>query len=241
MTTVKKIIITIFVIIGYQLIHQLLDINQTILPSIDQIVISFIQNFQSIAYNSMATIAETLVGLSIAIVLALLLSIIINESKLLKAFVINFISVIQIIPIIAVAPLIIMWFGIGYESKVLLVIIYSVFSIVITTTRAFSDISNSHYLYIRSLTTNKYKMYRYLYFPLASNEIFSGIKIATTYSVVSAISGEYLGGKVGIGILISRAYSSYQTALVFALIAVIIAITFSLLAIVNRIEKMVIK
>lgn len=241
MSKVKKIIITLVVIFGYQLMHRVLDINQTILPSIDQVIISFVNNFQSIVYNSMATIMETLVGLSIAIVLALILSILVNEIKPLKGFVVNLISIIQIIPLIAIAPLIIVWFGIGYESKILLVIIYSVFSIIITTTRAFSDISTSHYLYIRSLTTNKYKMYRYLYFPLASSEIFSGIKIATTYSVVCAITGEYLGGKIGIGILISRAYSSFQTALVFALIAVIIAITFGLLAVVNRIEKLVIK
>ncbi len=224
---------------GYQLLHQILNINQAILPSIDRIIISFYNNFNAIMYNATATIYETIVGLLLAIVIGLTLAIIINEFPHLKKVVVSIISTIQIIPLIAIAPLVIVWFGIGVNSKILLVIVYSAFSIVITTSRAFEEVSQSHYLYVTSLTSNKYKLYRYLYFPLATSEIFSGIKIATTYSVVCAITGEYLGGQIGIGILLNRAYSSYQTDLVFALIIVICVLTFGLLSLVQIIENKV--
>ncbi len=236
MKTFFKLIIIFFLIITFDLIHNLLDINNVIIPSFKSIFISFYNNFNIIILNLLYSLLEMFIGLFFAIIIAISLTIFINEYKTFKKFFLKIIYILQTIPIIAIAPLIIIWLGIGILPKVILVIIYCSFPIIINLNTSFENISSEHEDYIETLTNNKKKKYRYLYFPLSIESFFSGLKIATTYAFICTVTAEYLGTKHGIGLLLNRAYSSYQTDLVFVLIFVIIVVTIISVKVIEKIE-----
>lgn len=235
---VLKIILSIFLaMVSWDILHKGLALDSTLIPSFREIFLSFFGNFLPIMYNSLITLCETILGLFLTVLFSLIMVILINEIPWLKKVFLKVIYVWQMIPLIAIAPLLIIWLGIGIYAKVVLIICYSSFAIIVTTVAAFANVSQTHQLYILSLTKSKWQLYRYLYFPLSYSQIFSGLKIAITYSVSCAITGEYLGAKHGLGILLNRAYSSYQTALVFVVILLIILITVVLLGLTNKIEQ----
>lgn len=235
----KKIFNFCLFIFIYELAHNLLNINEIILPSISSILISFYKNIYIISLNTLISLIITIIGLFLAIIFSILVSILINENKCLKKPFLKVIYILQMIPIIAIGPLIIIWFGLGIFPKILLIIIYCSFPIIINLVGSFNNISKEHKYYILSLSKKKIDLYKYLYFPLSYDSFFSGTKIAITYSMICTITGEYLGTKYGVGLLLKRAYSSYQTDLVFAIIIVIVLITMILLKINNSIEKKV--
>ncbi len=239
MKTFKKYMIIILLIIIYDYLHKLFKINDVILPSFYKIIQSFSENFLIILPNLLFSLFETFIGLILAIIFGIIVSIIINEQSYLKKYILKNIYILQTIPIIAIAPLIIIWLGIGILPKIILVIIYCSFPIIINLTSSFENIPIEYKDYIFTLSKDKYKTYKFLYFPLSIENLISGIKIATTYAFICTITAEYLGTKNGIGLLLNRAYSSYQTDLVFALIIIIILVTMFLLKVVEKVEKKV--
>ncbi len=239
MKSIYKIISFLLFVIIYDFLHKLLNINDVILPSFKSILLSFINNFNIIIPNLFYSLLETIIGLVLAIIISIIFSIIINEFSSIKKFFLKVIYILQTIPIIAIAPLIIIWLGIGIFPKILLVIIYCSFPIIINLNSSFENISKEHKDYIYTLTKNKIKIYKYLYLPLSLESLFSGIKIACTYAFICTITAEYLGTKYGIGLLLNRAYSSYQTDLVFVLIFIIASISILLVKIVDQIKEKV--
>ncbi len=237
MKLIKKILYVFLFIIIYDFLHNILNINEVILPSFKNIILSFYNNFNVILVNLLYSLFETIIGLFLAILIGIVSVILINEYKSIKKVFLKFVYILQTIPIIAVAPLIIIWLGIGILPKIILVIIYCSFPIIINLNSSFENISLQHKDYILTLTNNKFKLYKFLYFPLSIESLISGIKMATTYAFICTITAEYLGTKRGIGLLLNRAYSSYQTNLVFVLIIIIVLITISFLKIVEKVEN----
>ncbi|MFV0289125.1 MAG: ABC transporter permease [Mycoplasmatales bacterium] len=233
----KIFCLIIFICTLYEVIRIIVQVNETILPSVNSIRISFIENWKILFYNLSYTLLETVLGLLLVIIFATILAVFINEYQVIKKYLLKLIYIIQMIPLIAIAPLILIWLGYGITSKLILIVFYCSFVIIINLVESFENISISHKLYLQTLTTNKFKLYKYLYFPLAYEQFFAGIKVATTYGLVCGITSEYLGAKYGIGVLLNRAYASYQTDLVFSILIIIVIVTFIMLKIVDLLQR----
>ncbi len=237
MKKLKQLIILITLIILFDTLHYLFKINSTIIPSFYEIINSFLKNFKELFLNSTITFLEATIGLILAIFISYIVGLFILKNAYFKKIVLNLIAIFQMIPIIAIAPLIIIWFGIGYLPKILLILIYSIFPITSNMVKSFDNISKSHSLYIHSLTDDIKKLYTYLYIPLSMDQIFAGIKIAATYSIVCAITVEFIGAKKGLGLMLNKAFSSYSTDLVFLIIITIILLTYLIINIIKIIEQ----
>lgn len=231
----------VFVLIIWQLVSIIFDIPEYVLPSPYDIVIVLVTRFNTILIHTSFTLFEAVVGIISAIIIGIITAIILFKSNRLERLLIPYISVLQTIPAIVIAPLFAMWFGFGLFPKVLLIVIFCSFPIIISTISSFKQVDFEQVLYLRTLGATNYQLFKHLYMPSASESIFASIKISTTYAFVNAIFAEYMGAKYGLGVYLNRAAASFSSADVFAIIVVIIIVTLSMLKVIDLIEKKLVK
>jgi ABC-type nitrate/sulfonate/bicarbonate transport system permease component len=145
----------------------------------------------------------------------------------------------QTIPIIAIAPLLILWFGFGILPKIILVALFCFFPIAVATSDGLLNTPKHLSEYLRTLGANKVQTLRYLNIPYALDRFFSGLKIGAVYAITAAVIGEYVGAFQGLGVYLQISAASHATALVFATTLVIIVLSLSLLGLVFLIQNKV--
>lgn len=212
-----------------------------ILPAPSAIIKTLITNYQLILLHTSYTMSEALIGIGLAILVGVLVAILLFKHVLLERIFMPYINILQTIPAIVIAPLFAMWFGFGLFPKILLIVIFCSFPIIVATISSFKQVDNEQVLYLKTLGSSSFDLFKHLYLPVASPAIFASIKISTTYAFVNAIFAEYMGAKYGLGVYLNRAASSFSTSDVFAIIVVIIVVTLTMLKAVDLIEKKVIK
>jgi ABC-type nitrate/sulfonate/bicarbonate transport system permease component len=146
----------------------------------------------------------------------------------------------QTVPIVALAPLLVLWFGYGALPKVLVVALVCFFPMVVATSRGLSATDPELLKLYRTFGASRRQVFRMVRLPTALPAFFSGVRIAVTYSVVGAIFGEYVGAAQGLGIYLQTAKNSYRTDLVFAVIAVTALMSLALFGLAVVVERLAI-
>lgn len=202
-----------------------LDIKGYLLPAPSAIWIALVRRFSLIMQHSQATLLEAVLGLGASIVVALILAVLLNRFALLKRLLYPVFVISQTIPIIALAPVMMLWFGLGTLPKVLIVILVCFFPIVVSITEGLGAVDQDLINLMRVMGANNWKILTAVQFPAALPPFFAGLRIAATYSVMGAVIGEWLGGNQGIGVFMMRAMHSFQTDSLFAAISVVVALS----------------
>lgn len=171
--------------------------------------------------HSLQTIYETLLGLTIAVVAGIVIATLIDWSQGLRKAVYPLLIISQTIPIIAVAPLLIIWFGYGLLPKVLVVALVCFFPITVNLADGYRTVDPDMIRLMSAMGAKPREVFRMVKLPASLPFFFSGLRIAGTYSVMGAVIGEWLGASRGFGIFMTRASKSYLTDQVFASIFVI--------------------
>lgn len=208
-----------------------------IIPSPQAVLKVFGENSDLIWHHLKPTLFAALLGLMISIVIGSLTAIMMDVSKLFRQIIYPYLVVSQTVPIIAVAPIIIIWFGYGISAKVFTVILVCFFPIALGLFEGFQQVSMEQIRLMKALGASGWKCFRYLKLPASLPGFFTGLKLAATYSVMGAVIGEWLGGSAGLGIYMTRATKSFHTAHVFAVILVIIAVSMGLFGIVAALDR----
>ncbi len=234
-------VVLVILLVIWQLSDLAFNIPTYILPSPIEIITTLIVNFKLILIHSLFTISEAVLGMIVAVILGIFVAMLLFNYKIVKRITLPYISILQTIPAIVIAPLFAMWFGFGLFPKVLLIVIFCSFPIIISTLSSFEQVSKDDVLYLKTLGASRFELFKHLYLPAASFEIFASIRIATTYALVNAIFAEYMGAKYGLGVYLNRASKSFSTPDVFAIIIVIIVVTLGLLKLVDVIKHKMIK
>ena len=208
-----------------------------IIPSPQAVLKVFGENSDLIWHHLKPTLFAALLGLMISIVIGSLTAIMMDVSKLFRQIIYPYLVVSQTVPIIAVAPIIIIWFGYGISAKVFTVILVCFFPIALGLFEGFQQVSMEQIRLMKALGASGWKCFRYLKLPASLPGFFTGLKLAATYSLMGAVIGEWLGGSAGLGIYMTRATKSFHTAHVFAVILVIIAVSMGLFGIVAALDR----
>ncbi|MBP7018211.1 ABC transporter permease [Candidatus Saccharibacteria bacterium] len=229
------------VLIGlWELYAQAGQTSITVLPPPSLVFKSLVRFRLELLDNALYTIGEVLIGYMIAVVLAVLASFALFFSSRLRRAIYPILVIAHIVPIIALAPLLLVWLGFGIWPKIIVVVLYCFFPITATLTDGLTTTPQYLVDYAVSLGANRLQIFRYVNFPAALPHLFSGLKIAAIYSVTGAVVGEFVGAYKGLGILIQTSASSRATALVFAIITVIIILTLVFVGVIKLIENMTI-
>ncbi len=203
-----------------------------ILPAPSEIGVAFWENRGIIWSNSWPTIRITLLGLGLAVMTALVVALSMNLSHWVKRALYPLLITSQTVPIIALAPLFLIWFGYGVLPKVLVVALVCFFPIAVNLLTGFQETDEDMRKLMDAMGAGKWKRFLKLELPSSLPYFFTGLKIAATYSVMGAVIGEWLGGSEGLGLQLVRASQSFATDLFFAIILVIVTLSLAMVGLV---------
>lgn len=237
-TAGPPLILIIAIIAIWQIATTRGNINPMILPSPERIITSGWKDREALMTASLISIRETLSGLGLGIAIAFILGIAIDSCALVRRSLYPLLVSSQTIPVVAIAPLLVIWFGFGALPKVLLVALYTSFPVIIGLTAGMASAAKEAIDIMRTLGFGKARILFTVKIPSALPQFFSGLRIAVSYALGTAVIGEFLGATNGIGIYLTGAKSSFRTDLVFAAAVVTILITLILYAVVILVENL---
>ncbi len=212
------ICVAIIFFISWEFIVDVFNVPVFILPAPSKILLTTYDNYDYIAFHTLVTFFEAIIGYILAILLGVTSGIIIRISKKLETAFYPYIIGIKVIPIVAIAPLITIWFGTGIFSKILISSIISYFPVVINTVDGLRNVDSKFIFMMKSFRASKFQLLFKLLLPHALPYIFSALKISITLSIVGAIIGEIIGSNMGIGYVILIAKGQLDTEMIFAAI-----------------------
>lgn len=186
---------------------------------------------------AVATMLEVAVGLAIALALGVATAALLAGSGLARRAFFPLLVASQTVPILAVAPLLIIWFGFGMAPKVAIVVLVCFFPLAVNTAQGLGSADPDAVKLLRSMGAGRLQIWRTVRAPAALPSFFAGLEIAVTYCVVAAMIGEWVGGSAGLGLYLLRSKNALATDQVFAAIFVTAALSIGLFAIVTIIER----
>jgi NitT/TauT family transport system permease protein len=210
-----------FVVAGWQAAVTLRHIPPVILPSPVSIAKYIFEHYDILLMHAVPTTLESAAGFLIATLLGVALAITITYSQIARESLYPNLIFFQLIPKIALAPLFIIWLGIGPQSRIAFAVFIAFFPIVISTAAGFSNVDKSMLRLCRALTANEWQIFTSVRFPAALPYIFSGMKIAITLAIIGVIIGEFITAQAGLGYLIIFATARADTEISMAAIVVL--------------------
>jgi NitT/TauT family transport system permease protein len=217
------------------------QISPAILPPPTMVLEQLVTNFWLILKHTIPTTYETLLAFAISIPLGIALAGLMVYSKLAYQALYPNIIFFQLIPKIALAPLFIVWLGIGTSSRVTFSIFISFFPILVATAAGLQSVEATMLRLCRSLRMSQWQILVRVRFPTSLTFIFSGMKIAVTLAIIGVVVGEFIASQRGLGYLILFASSRQQTDLALACIAMLCAVGLALYGCVAGCEKLVMR
>ena len=191
----------------------------------------------SLLGHTLVTLSEVLAGLALGVSVASLLGYALAKSSALERVLSPYVVASQAIPIIAIAPLLVIWFGPGRISKVLICALIVFFPVLVNTVVGVRSVPRELYELMRSLRASRWQVFLKLEAPAAMPVLLGGLKIGATLSVIGAVVGEFVGADQGLGFLINLADGLYDTPLVFVAVFTLIAMALSLFGLVAALER----
>ncbi|WP_019004671.1 ABC transporter permease subunit [Cohnella laeviribosi] len=195
---------------------MLLGIPHYIIPKLSDVFVSMWDNRQTLAGHFAVTLGEALLGLGLSVALGTLAAVWIEGSRLARKTLYPLIVASQTIPIIALSPIMVLWFGYEVWSKVAVVILFTFFPIAVNTADGFRSADPEIGDLMRAMGARKRDLFLKWKLPSALPGFFTGLKMAATISVGGATLGEWLGGESGLGMYTKRASNMLRAEAVFS-------------------------
>ena len=210
-----------------------------ILPSPAQVGARFIQTILdgTLLRNTLVTLVEVLAGLALGVSVATVLGYLVARSLALERVLSPYIVASQAIPIVAIAPLLVIWFGPGLSSKILICALIVFFPVLVNTVVGVRSVPEDLRDLMRSLQATRWQTLKSLEMPAALPVFLGGLRIGATLAVIGAVVGEFVGAKSGLGFMVNVGRGVYDTALVFVAVFTLIALALILYGLVSLIEN----
>lgn len=207
------------------------------LPSPLDVLQALVDDAQLLAAHAGTTLAEALLGLAGGIALGFALAAAMERFSVVDAALSPLVTLSQTIPVVAVAPLLVLWFGYGMLPKVLLVVLTTFFPITVALASGFKSVDPDAVDLLRTMGASRWQVFRFAKLPAAAGSFFAGLRISATYAVIGAVVAEWLGGFDGLGVYMTCVRKSYDYDSMFASIVVISAVSLALLGATKALER----
>ena len=240
LAVVPPLVIVALLVAIWQLYANLSGIGNDVLPPPSRVLSVSWENRGDLWSNTLPTLRATLLGFALSLAVGFVLAVVIDTSRSARRAVMPVLVTSQTLPIVAIAPLMILWFGFGLTPKVLLVALVTFFPITIAFAEGFAASDPEAEALLRSMGASRTRIFRSVRFPTSLPFFFAGLRIAITYAVVAAIFAEYAGASEGLGIYMQNAKNSFRTDLVLAAVLVSAMLTLSLFALTYALERIAI-
>jgi len=227
-------------LLAWQLFVILWKTPPYLLPSPIAIAQTFIAEFPELLRHGWVTTYEMLAGYALAVAIAIPLAIAITSSARFNQFVMPTMLFFQIVPKVAIAPLFLVWFGVGATPKILVAFLISFFPIVIDAAVGLRSMSVEMTDLARSMGATRMQVFSRFRLPTSLPYLFSGLKVAATLAIAGTVVGEFVGADKGLGYLLLVTNSNMQTSLMFATIVALTIIGLVFYYLVELLESLLI-
>jgi ABC-type nitrate/sulfonate/bicarbonate transport system permease component len=208
-----------------------------LLPAPSDVARSLVTDRSVLLPNASATLTVVLLGFAVAVAGGILLGVAIYRSRTLERVLYPIVIASQTIPIPALAPLLLVWFGYGLAPKILVTTLVGFFPVVVNTVEGLRATDRDVIALLRSFGASRNMVFRLVEFPSSLPAIFAGARIAAAISVIGAVFAELVGAKAGLGYLMTRAIAQFETPRLVAAIVLLSVMGTGLFALVGLVER----
>lgn len=225
----------------WETLTRILSLPAFILPGPGLVWQRFVQSFASgqLIRHGLVTLMEVIAGLLIGGISATIIGYLLAKSSAFEKLISPYLVASQSIPVVAIAPLLVIWFGPGIFSKILICSLTVFFPILINTVVGLREVPQDLRDLMRSLKASRFQTFCKLEVPAALPIFLGGLRVGATLSVIGAVVGELVGADRGLGFLINIGRGQYDTALVFVAVIALVVLAVSLYSLVVLIETQV--
>lgn len=225
----------------WYLIAAVTGLPAFILPTPTDVVRAAVDAAPTLADAVGATLSSTVLGLIIAVVLGVGAAALIDLVPFLRRALYPILVASQTIQVLAVAPILIIWFGFGQAPTIVIVVLFTFFPMTVATVDGLAATDPDYVALLRSMHARRGQIWRAVRLPAALPSFFSGLRLAVTYSVVAATIGEWVGGSEGLGLFMLRSKNALQTPAVFAGMLITTLVSIALFGIVYMVERLALR
>tara|TARA_B100000686_G_scaffold261090_1_gene273960 strand:- start:409 stop:1197 length:789 start_codon:yes stop_codon:yes gene_type:complete len=221
LAVISPLILIFLLLIIWEIGILVFNTPNWMLPSPLAIIQEIIGSKNILLEHALVTLNESFWGLLLAIILGVIFGIVIFSFKIAERSVYPLIIASQTIPIIAIAPLLLIWVGPGIQSKIIVVVLISFFPVVVNLIDGFKNSDKDYENMLKTFNASKIQILLKIHFPFALPYLLSGIKIASVSSIIGAVIGEWVGSTEGLGWLIKISSPQFLTERMFASIVIL--------------------
>jgi len=200
----------------WQLYVSAFGVNRIVLPGPVDIARAAVANWPILMRETWPTFLESVLGFALAVVIGIPVAVCVASSRVLNLTLYPILIATQSVPKVAVAPIILVWFGLGLQSKLVIAFLVAFFPVVVDTATGMGATPAGLIELARSLRASRLQIFLKVQFPAALPSIFAGAKVAVTLAVIGAVIGEFVGSLNGLGNLLLTANSQLDSPLAWA-------------------------
>ena len=228
---------------AWMLVVQISGLPKFILPSPMDVWARFLKALTdgSLLYHTGVTLVEILLGLLVGVCFATVIGYFLAKSRSLEKILSPYLVASQAIPVVAIAPLLVIWLGGGILSKVVICSLIVFFPVLVNTVVGVRAVSSSLYDLMGSLRATRWQILWKLELPASLPVLLGGLRIGATLSVIGAIVGELVDAQEGLGFLLQLGDFQYDTSMVFVAVFMLVILALSLYGVVTLLEKRFLK
>jgi putative hydroxymethylpyrimidine transport system permease protein len=222
---------------GWEAAARLGGIENYLLPAPSEVARALVEDRDLLISDAWVTGQEVLLGFALALALGVAIAIVLHWSPLLRRAVYPLVVASQAVPVIVIAPILVIWFGFGIAPKLIVIALICFFPVVVNTFDGLQSVDRAQVKMLRTLNASRAEVFRYLELPASLPYLFSGAKVAVAVAVIGAVFGELVGSDAGLGHAIQVGTAQLLTARVFAAVLILSLMAIALFALVRAIER----
>ena len=239
-TVGPALLVVLLLLVAWQVAVQLTGVRPQILPSPLRVVQQGWLSRDDLTRHGLSTLGVTLIGFAVSLVVSWAVAMTVDFLPWLHRALVPLLVGSQTLPIIAIAPLLIIWFGFGLLPKVVVIALVTFFPIAVGLIEGFASTPRAATNLLRSMGASRWQRFRLVRLPQALPQFFTALRIGITYAVTGAIFAEYVGATAGLGIYMSLQKNSFRTDLVLAAVVVTAVLSVTLFALTFLVQRLVI-
>ncbi|MBK15560.1 MAG: ABC transporter permease [Chloroflexi bacterium] len=237
---IPPIILIIFVLLIWEIVVRAFGIPDYVVPSWGQVISVLFQDPIFFLQNTVITLAEAFSGFVLGMTFSIFLAFLMVHNDLLERSIYPIALMVKVTPIVAIAPLIVIWLGFGYSPKIFITFLITFFPVLVNALTGFKSIDNNIHRFFIILNASKWEVFIKLRWQTSIPYLFSAFKISIPLSVIGAVVAEWFTGNSGLGSIILVSNNELQTPTLFAAILLLALIGCFLTFLTNFLEKKII-
>ena len=234
---IRPLIVVIGLLAGWEVLVFLLDVPAYILPGPSSVATSMVDHASLLWDNTLVTMTEMLLGLVLGVFFGVLLALLLVYFTALRPWLLPLLLITQAIPVFALAPVLMLWFGYGLASKVIMTILIIFFPVATCCYDGLRHTNPDWLEMAKTMGGNRFAILRYIRWPAALPALASGLRVAVVVAPIGAVVGEWVGSSAGLGYMMMQANARLWVDQMFAALVVLATCTVSLYFLTDHLLK----